>query len=116
MFHLNSLSLRMYERLPPTYLHVMLIFFQASNFLRAFRTLREASALGLLLPDTDESLGRVNYPQLIQSWQRFVLQQLHQVRREEYTVLSLIKNLIMNNLRGWLGVKDLSDKDSNKLW
>ncbi|CAB3984483.1 PAN2-PAN3 deadenylation complex catalytic subunit PAN2 isoform X1, partial [Paramuricea clavata] len=50
---------------------------QASNFLRAFRTLREASALGLLLPDTDESLGRVNYPRLIQSWQRFVLQQLH---------------------------------------
>ena len=50
---------------------------QASNFLRAFRTLREASALGLLLPDTDESLGRVNYSRLIQSWQRFVLQQLH---------------------------------------
>lgn len=64
-----------------------LFFFQASNFLRAFRTLREASALGLLLPDTDESLGRVNYPRLIQSWQRFVLQQLHQVGRKYSSII-----------------------------
>ncbi len=52
--------------------------FQGSNFLRAFRTIPEASALGLLLGDAEESAGKANFPRLIQSWNRFVLQQLIQ--------------------------------------
>ncbi|EDO30200.1 predicted protein, partial [Nematostella vectensis] len=52
---------------------------QASNFLRAFRTIPQASALGLVLNDVDESAGKANFPRLIQSWIRFVLQQTHQV-------------------------------------
>ena len=50
---------------------------QANNFLRAFRTLREASALGLLLSWDEEEL-KTNLGKLIQSWTRFVLQQLNQ--------------------------------------
>ncbi|KAL5006813.1 hypothetical protein ScPMuIL_015619 [Solemya velum] len=50
---------------------------QASNFLRAFRTLPEAAALGLLLTEADETSGKVNWPRLIQSWHRFLQQQLH---------------------------------------
>ena len=51
---------------------------QASNFLRAFRTLREASALGLLLNWEGEE-QKANFGKLIQNWNRFVLQQLNQV-------------------------------------
>lgn len=51
---------------------------QASNFLRAFRTLREASALGLLL-NWEGVEQRADYGKLIQNWNRFVLQQLNQV-------------------------------------
>ena len=50
---------------------------QANNFLRAFRTLREAAGLGLLLGWENEE-RRTNLGKLIQSWTRFVLQQLHQ--------------------------------------
>lgn len=50
---------------------------QASNFLRAFRTMPQVSALGLVLHDIDENSGRVDFPRLIQSWQRFVLMQIH---------------------------------------
>ncbi|KAK3789394.1 hypothetical protein RRG08_005542 [Elysia crispata] len=50
---------------------------QASNFLRAFRTMPQVSALGLVLHDIDENTGRVDFPRLIQSWQRFVLMQIH---------------------------------------
>ncbi|KAH3783339.1 hypothetical protein DPMN_161276, partial [Dreissena polymorpha] len=50
---------------------------QASNFLRAFRTLPEAAALGLVLAENEENHGRVNLGRLIQSWQRFMHQQIH---------------------------------------
>ncbi|XP_041478319.1 PAN2-PAN3 deadenylation complex catalytic subunit PAN2-like isoform X1 [Lytechinus variegatus] len=51
---------------------------QASNFLRAFRTIPEVSALELLLADAEESTGKANFPRLIQSWNRFVLAQILQ--------------------------------------
>ncbi|XP_060593443.1 PAN2-PAN3 deadenylation complex catalytic subunit PAN2-like [Ruditapes philippinarum] len=50
---------------------------QASNFLRAFRTLPEAAALGLVLAENEEVAGRTNLGRLIQSWQRFMHQQIH---------------------------------------
>lgn len=52
---------------------------QATNFLRAFRTLREASALGLLI-SCEEEEKKADLGKLIQNWNRFVLQQLHQVK------------------------------------
>ena len=65
---------------------------QASNFLRAFRTIPEVSALGLLLGDAEESAGKANFPRLIQSWNRFVLNQLLQVciHRDQAIVINLL--------------------------
>lgn len=63
---------------------------QANNFLRAFRTLREASALGLLLNWENEE-HKTNLGQLIQSWTRFVLQQLnHETDPQQMQALSQI--------------------------
>ncbi|XP_014664898.1 PREDICTED: PAB-dependent poly(A)-specific ribonuclease subunit PAN2-like [Priapulus caudatus] len=49
---------------------------QATNFLRAFKTLPEASGLGLVLNENVDTC-KVNYARLIQSWNRFILQQIH---------------------------------------
>lgn len=54
----------------------------ASNFLRAFRTIPEASAMSLTLSDQDNR-AKINFALKIQSWNRFVLQQLHTETLEE---------------------------------
>ncbi|KAF9166067.1 poly(A)-specific ribonuclease [Mortierella sp. AD010] len=49
---------------------------QARNFLRAFSTIPQASALGLFEPDEPDV--KTMYSTLIQNFNRFVLEQLHQ--------------------------------------
>ena len=52
---------------------------QATNFLRAFRTIREATALGLILSEVGEIAKSQSLAKVIQNWHRFALQHLHQV-------------------------------------
>jgi len=49
---------------------------QPANFLRALRTIPEASALGLIFSEAN-SMSKTSVPRLIQSWNRFILQQIH---------------------------------------
>ncbi|OQR74388.1 PAB-dependent poly(A)-specific ribonuclease subunit 2-like, partial [Tropilaelaps mercedesae] len=72
---------------------------QASNFLRAFRTIPEVSALGLLFNE-DRFTGKfdlmfviLSCKQLIQGWTRFMFTQLHQETADERTGVSVITQL-----------------------
>ena len=48
---------------------------QSSNFLRSLRTIPEASALGIILSD-ENVIKKTNVPRLIESWNRFIHQQI----------------------------------------
>ncbi|KAK4294090.1 hypothetical protein Pmani_033259 [Petrolisthes manimaculis] len=63
----------------------------ASNFLRAFRTIPEASAMSLTLSDQDNR-AKINFASKIQSWNRFVLQQLHSETLEDKIEHSMTEN------------------------
>lgn len=65
----------------------MLSLFQATNFLRAFRTLPEASALGLLISDNGNLHKSKSMAHTIQNWNRFVLRQLHQVYKLIFLII-----------------------------
>ncbi|KAI8355181.1 ubiquitin carboxyl-terminal hydrolase-domain-containing protein [Blakeslea trispora] len=49
---------------------------QATNFLRAFSTIPQASALGLFEPDTPDR--NLSYSTLMQNFTRFIMEQIHQ--------------------------------------
>lgn len=78
------------------YLFIVSILFQAKNFLRAFRTIPEASALSLVLTESEEASGRTNLPRLISSWHRFLLHQIHSVWLVHvYTFLLFVLKLVL---------------------
>lgn len=54
---------------------------QATNFLRAFRTIPQATALGLTLNDDDAEPSATHMQGLLQSWCRFMLAQIEYITR-----------------------------------
>ncbi|KAI8846356.1 ubiquitin carboxyl-terminal hydrolase-domain-containing protein [Chytridium lagenaria] len=68
---------------------------QATNFLRAFANIPQANALGLF--DTDSYGGHVSYATLIQNFNRFILEQMHQEMGFEKTTVMLQKNAVADD-------------------
>ncbi|KAG0230876.1 poly(A)-specific ribonuclease [Mortierella sp. GBA43] len=63
---------------------------QARNFLRAFSTIPQASALGLFEPNDPDT--KTMYSALIQNFNRFVLEQLHQECGQDRTTILTMPN------------------------
>ncbi|KAJ3043872.1 poly(A)-specific ribonuclease [Rhizophlyctis rosea] len=63
---------------------------QATNFLRAFSNIPQANALGLFEPDL--SAAGISYSALIQNFNRFILEQIHQEYGPDSTI-ALIRDL-----------------------
>lgn len=82
---------------------------QASNFLRAFRTLPEAAALGLVLAENEEVGGTVNLGRLIQSWQRFMHQQIHSETVLKPTIDEQVENQATEGENNDILVESVSD-------
>ena len=70
---------------------------QSSNFLRALRTIAEASALGLVFAD-QAKVWKSNVPRLVQSWNRFILQQIHAQSSEKKGMEHLTAGNVVNRI------------------
>eukprot|EP01135_Chromosphaera_perkinsii_P008462 Nk52_evm30s1360 gene=Nk52_evmTU30s1360 len=88
---------------------------QASNFLRALRTVPQASALGLILKD-DEVVNpkKVNFSNIIQSFLRFVLQQIHQEFAENQLGRPTLKSSQSNSNGKGTGKGDRHNNSSSR--
>eukprot|EP00095_Tigriopus_kingsejongensis_P002899 maker-scaffold336_size202805-snap-gene-0.16 protein:Tk02899 transcript:maker-scaffold336_size202805-snap-gene-0.16-mRNA-1 annotation:"pab-dependent poly -specific ribonuclease subunit pan2" len=81
---------------------------QSSNFLRALRTIPEASALSLVFSD-QHSMWACNVPRLIQSWNRFILHQIsNQLNVYELGLPSATRRRYRNSSSGSSGSRSSS--------
>ena len=80
---------------------------QPANFLRALRTIPEASALGLIFSEAN-SMSKTSVPRLIQSWNRFILQQIHLQCTEKIKKPSSVSDSYDKQLAGHLSSADWS--------